>query len=71
MKDILDILLAGIHALASLAGWIMVITASLEGDGQQVCMAIAIGCYGLAMLGRTITANADPHASGVSAANDR
>jgi len=57
MKTTSTALLAVIHALASLSGWITVGTASIEGDGPKVCMAIAIGCYGLAMLGHTLTAN--------------
>ena len=50
-------LLAGLHILASLSGWIQFSMALGRGDPRVACLAFAVGCYGLALAGATMTAN--------------
>ena len=53
-------LLAGFHILVSLSGWIQFGMALGHGDPRVAYLALAVGYYGLALAGATITANA-PH----------
>ena len=51
-------LLAGFHLLASLSGWIQFGMAIGHGEPLVACLAFAVGCYGLALAGAIMTANA-------------
>ena len=52
-------LLAGFHVLASLSGWIQFGMALGHGEPRVACLAFAVGCYGLALAGATMTANGE------------